>query len=270
MAAPIRALTAGALTAALALAFPAAAAAADPSEPTVSESGGKTTLKFSSILVDGSYTPRSGTATDSIPEGGPKAGDSFVFTDELRQGEASVGTATGKCVFEEASSAACDTVLKFPGGTISTVGTGDSTKAPVQYKVTSGTGKYAGVSGSGTLTQVDEKNFTTVLEYQGASMDGASPTAGASPDVASPTAGASTDVASPTAGASTDGASPDGASTDGTSSGGQVSRTPSGGAATGGGSGVGAESIALIGLGAAAAALGSTLFVRGRRPVRGD
>lgn len=126
---------------------PMSAPAETVSKATTSTVGGKTVLKAHEVETSSMFVPKGGTATKDFPDHEPAAGDAFTFVNDLHQGDTLVGTDAGGCTFVSAEAPVkCDVTVSLPGGTIHVVGDADGDAFTIP--IASGTGAYAGITGS--------------------------------------------------------------------------------------------------------------------------
>jgi hypothetical protein len=163
----------------------------------------------------------------------PKPGEKWELADDLNQDGTKVGSDSVRCTVVAAGKLDCAATETFGNGTMMLQGTVPMGMDPMVFDlpIVSGTGAYDGATGTFHLadvpgTQHVDSNLTFTY-----------------------TTAAKTESAKPTA----------------TTSATQVTKVPSGGAETGGGSTAGVEHGWMVGLGALAAAAGAGTLVLGRR-----
>ena len=112
------------------------------------------TFTVSEIVNASTYTPKGAAGRPGGPTGEPAAGDVWAFSSILQRAGKQAGTDHVTITFGAAGSALIDTVETLTGGSIVSHGT-----APFQptlaVPVVSGTGSYAGASGTITIDSKD-------------------------------------------------------------------------------------------------------------------
>lgn len=154
---PARLVAGGVLGAALVLAAAGQAGAVDLTDPTVTTEDGMQVMRLLGHETQGKFIPKGGEPTDH-PTGEPRPGDGFSFLEELHQDKALVGTDTGLCTILPGAAhvARCEVTVTFPKGTMTVVGEGAEEQKESTYKLTGGTGAYAGVSGIVKATELSD------------------------------------------------------------------------------------------------------------------
>lgn len=155
-----RLLSAAALGAAVTLSVALPASAVDLADPKVTTDGGKQVIQTrtaSTGSTGSKFVPKGGEPVDDFPEGEPKAGDGFLFTEDLRQDGVRVGTDSGRCTFsgDKGTPLICEVTVTFPKGTIGVKGEIHEGE-PEILQLVSGTGAYSGIKGTVTVVDVND------------------------------------------------------------------------------------------------------------------
>jgi len=214
----------------------ASPAAADPAGPKVSTAGSTYTLTVLSHETKSDMGSAGPTAM-------PKPGDKFGFADDLSQGGVKVGSDAVQCTAVSGAKSSCAATTTFDNGTLVLKGTTPMSMAEemeFDVPIVSGTGAYDGAAGTMHLATVKgthgaDANLTFIYTTASSLAKAPSATAAGTKTVAK--AGSAS----------------------------QVSKVPSGGAESGGGSTAGIEHGWMLGLGAVAAAAGMGTLAFGRR-----
>lgn len=157
----------GAFTVAVTLAVANAAGAAEKlSPPQVSVEAGQSVITMQATSTGETFTPKGGTATSATPTATPSTGDGFSFASDLRQGEMLVGRDKVACTITAKGAARCKGTFTFTDGRIEAGGENPiESNSKYSFDILSGTGAYAGATGTGTVQQVDDKRSNLVLRY---------------------------------------------------------------------------------------------------------
>lgn len=157
----------GALAVALTLAAPSTAGAAEKlSAPQVTVEAGQSVIKMRATSTGETFTPKGGTATSVAPTATPSIGDGFSFAGDLRQGDMLVGRDKVACTIAGKNAAHCKGTFTFTDGRIEAGGENPiESNSKYSFDILSGTGAYAGATGTGIVQQVDDKRSDLVLRY---------------------------------------------------------------------------------------------------------
>jgi hypothetical protein len=153
------------------------AGAADLTDPTVTTEDGMQVMHLLGHQTDGRLIPKGGAPTP-VPSMEPRPGDAFSFTEELRQNGTLVGTDTGLCTIlpGDRKAARCEVEVTFPKGTVTVAGEGTEAQKETTYKVTGGTGAYAGASGVVLAKELSETDSDLTFRFTTGGGSGGGPT----------------------------------------------------------------------------------------------
>jgi hypothetical protein len=233
------------------------AAATDQPDPKVTTNGSTRTITALGHATSGDYKPVDGPQAPKPPTTAPKPGDVFTFADDLRQGGLKIGTDSGTCTFVAGAEATCEATTTFADGTLVGKGTRRQITGSYDVPITSGTGAYRGATGTVHVVPVagtNDRESNITFTYTPAQQSGSDTSNGAASSPANGAAGTGAGTGAGNGAAGTGAKAPS-----------QVSRVPTGGAATGGGSTAGLQHGWLFALAALAGLGGTATLALGRR-----